>query len=108
MLVDQVQRLIDAYVDQLPEASRRSAFGFPCYFARDKVFGLYDGYALVLKFDKSTGDELLALAVGQRFRHARNTFGRAWIRINPGRVQSTEVLETLIVQSYNYVLASLE
>ena len=106
MLVDQVQSLIDIYVEQLPEASRRNAFGFACYFVRERVFGLYDGVALVLKFDKPTGDALLAEAVGSRFRHAKNPFGRSWIRINPTRVQSQEVLETLIVQSYNYVLES--
>ncbi len=102
-MLDIVKNLIDEYVDQLPETSRRNAYGFPCYFVKDRVFGLYDGIALVLRLDKPAGDELLVQRVAKRFRHARNASGRTWIRINPEKLQSEEVLETLIIQSYNFV-----
>lgn len=104
--MDTLEIVIGDYIDQLPECSRRNAFGFVCYFVRGRVFGLYDGLALVLKFDKPTGDQLLALQMGKRFRHATNAFGRSWIRLNPARVESDEVLETLIKQSYDFVVQS--
>lgn len=108
MPYDVTQELIDEFVDKLPDASRRHAFGFPCYFVQDRVFGLYDGHALVLKLDKPTGDDLLVQRVAQRFRHARDASGRMWIRVNPEKLQSEEVLETLIVHSYNFVRATQE
>ena len=102
--MDAVQDLIDTFVDQLPEASRRNAYGFPCYFVRNKVFGLYDGYALVLKFDDDTAEHLLSIDVGKHFRHASTNSDLAWIRLNLNKVHSEEVLETLIHQSYDFVL----
>lgn len=98
---------MDDYVETLPEGSHRPAFGFQCYFAGGKVFGLYDGLAVTLKFSETTGTELLAMRMGKRFRHASSTFGREWIRINPARVDTDEVLETLIRQSYEYVLGKV-
>lgn len=103
-MYDGLQAFMDEYVDTLPKASRRAAYGFQCYFAGGRVFGLYDGLAITLKFPEETGTELLARRMGKRFRHASSTAGREWIRINPARVQTDEVLETLIRQSYEYVL----
>ncbi|MBI2886716.1 MAG: TfoX/Sxy family protein [Chloroflexi bacterium] len=105
--MDTVQGLIETYVDQLPEASHRNAYGFPCYFARNKVFGLYDGYALVLKFDPPTVEHLLTTELGKRFRHAASSADMSWVRVNLERLHSQEVLETLIRQSYDYVLGGL-
>jgi hypothetical protein len=106
-MYDQLQGFIDEYVGNLPEGSRRPAFGFQCYFAAGRVFGLYDGLALTLKFPTAKGTELLEMRMGKRFRHASSTFGREWIRINPARVDTDEVLETLIRESYDYVLGSV-
>lgn len=105
MAIDQLQNVIDEYVDRLPETSRRNAYGFPCYFVRDRVFGLYDGFALVLRFGDETVNHLLDIDLGKRFRHAGNSaMERSWVRINPRKVHSDEVLETLIRQSYDFVL----
>ena len=102
--MDALATVIEQYVDTLPDCTQKNAYGFICYFAKGKVFGLYDGIAIVLKFDKPTGDQLLAMRMGKRFRHATNAFGRSWIRVNPEKVESDEVLETLIKQSYDFVL----
>jgi len=105
---DQLQEFMDEYVAGLPEGSKRPAFGFQCYFAAGRVFGLYDGLAVTLKFDQPAGTQLLEMRMGKRFRHASSAFGREWIRINPARVESHEVLETLIRQSYDYVLGGAD
>lgn len=105
-MYDRLQEFMDEYVATLPAGSQKPAFGFQCYFAGGRVFGLYDGLAVTLKFPEEVGTDLLAKRMGKRFRHASSTFGREWIRINPASVNTDEVLETLIRQSYDYVLES--
>lgn len=105
-MLDSLQMMIEGYVSQLPEGTSRTAYGFPCYFAGEHVFGLYDGDALVLKFDAETGEQLIAAQFGRRFRHAATTSGKLWVRINLAQVSSEEVLETLIHQSYEYVVGA--
>ncbi len=105
-MLDSLHTMIEGYVTQLPGGTSRTAYGFPCFFAGERVFGLYDGDALVLKFDADTGDQLITAQFGRRFRHAATTSGRLWVRINLARVSSEEVLETLIHQSYQYVMGA--
>lgn len=105
-MFDSLQTMIEGYVTQLPDGAGRTAYGFPCYFAGERVFGLYDGDALVLKFDAETGEQLISMQFGRRFRHAATTSGKLWVRINLARVDSEEVLETLIHQSYEYVMGA--
>ena len=105
-MFDSLQMMIEGYVTQLPKGASRTAYGFPCYFAGERVFGLYDGDALVLKFDADKGEQLIAAQFGRHFRHAATSSGKLWVRINLARVNSEEVLETLIYESYEYVIAA--
>lgn len=105
-MIDSLHNMIEGYVTQLPAGASRTAYGFPCFFAGERVFGLYDGDALVLKFDAETGEQLIGMQFGRRFRHAATTSGKEWVRINLARVDSEEVLETLIHQSYEYVMGA--
>ena len=104
---DSLQLIIEGYVTRLPGGASRMAYGFPCYFAGERVFGLYDGDALVLKFDSDTGEQLIAAEFGRHFRHAGAGTGRLWVRINLARLRSDEVLETLIQQSYDYITGAV-
>ena len=106
--MEDLQTVIEQYMDSLTDCTQKHAFGFLCYFAKGRVFGMFDGIALTLKFDKPTGDDLLKLQMGQRFQHATNAFGRSWIRVYPEKMESDEVVETLIKQSYDYVIESKE
>ena len=98
---------MDDYVGTLPHGSSKAAYGFQCYFANGKVFGMYDGLAVTLKFPEDAGTQLLEMRMGKRFRHSSSSGGREWIRLNPARLDSDEVLETLIRQSYEYVLGKV-
>ncbi len=104
--MDGLVSVIDNYINTLPDCTQKPAYGFMCYFVKGRVFGLYDGEALVLKFDKPAGDQILLQRMGTRFKHAMNASHRSWIRVNPEKVVTDEVLETLIKQSYDYVLNS--
>lgn len=101
MTIFEAKGILDACLEELPEANLRSAFGFPCLFARGKVFGLYDGDYIVLRFEEATVAHLAAQGEGYPFTPRANiASSRSWIKIAHEQLESPERLRDLIHTSY--------
>ncbi|MBI4498735.1 MAG: TfoX/Sxy family protein [Chloroflexi bacterium] len=101
MTIHEAKRILDECLEQLPEASLRSAFGFPCLFAAGKVFGLYDGDFIVLRFEEELVATLVAQGEGYAFAPRPNiASARSWVKIAHEHVGSPDRLRDLIYLSY--------
>lgn len=102
MTILEAKGILDLCLEELPEASSKAAFGFPCFFARGRVFGLYDGDFIVLRFDETTVAALVAEGEGYPFTPRENiASSRSWIKVAHERLATPERLRGLIHLSYH-------
>ena len=102
MDIGEAKAILDYCLEEMTEASEKPAFGFPCFFARGRVFGLYDGDFIVLRFEEDVVDSLVSQGEGFPFKARANiASSRNWIKIAHEELVSTERLRELIFSSYN-------
>ena len=97
----EAKSILDDCLEELPEVDSRPAFGFPCLFVRGKVFGLYDGDFIVLRFEETVVSQLVAIGEGYPFTARANiASSRSWVKIAHDQMDSSERLRDLIILSY--------
>lgn len=106
MNIGEAKAILDDCLEELSGADQRSAFGFPCYFARGKVFGLYDGDFIVLRFEEAVVADLVRQGEGHAFTpRASIASSRSWIKVAHEDLGSPERLRELIYHSYHARIA---
>ncbi len=102
MNIFEAKGILDNCLEELPEAHVKAAFGFPCMFARERVFGLYDGDFIVLRFAEEVVATLVEQGEGYPFTPRANiSSSRSWIKIAHEQIGSSERLRELIYSSYH-------
>src|SRR5690242_7239962 len=97
----EAKAILDDILDELPNTTWKSAFGFPCFFAEGRVFGLYDGDFIVLRFQPAQVDTLVGQGEGFAFKPRPNiATANTWVRIAHDQLAGPERLRELILLSY--------
>jgi TfoX/Sxy family transcriptional regulator of competence genes len=99
--ITEAKAILDDLLEELPEAAWKSAYGFPCIFAGGRVFGLYDGEFIVLRFRPEQADVLVGQGEGVTLKGKLGASARmAWLRVAHDRLAGPERLRELVRLSY--------
>jgi hypothetical protein len=104
MMLDiaEAKSILDDVLEDLPDATWKAAYGFPCIFAGGRVFGLYDGDFIVLRFRPDQVEELVGRGEGSTLKGAKigPSARMAWFRVAHDQLPGPERLRELILLSY--------
>lgn len=93
--------ILDDLMEELPEATWKAAYGFPCIFAAGRVFGLYDGDFIVLRFRQDQAEALVGKGEGVTLKGRMGSSARmAWLRVAHDQLSGPERLRELVMLSY--------